>query len=113
IHLISLLVLLLSMHGLTLFSYTTRFRSIAGPSEILVVCDGDTDPDWIAMDLFSQAEHDEEAQAILVSPDAEFLEQVLASMATLAPTLGREAIIRTSMPHRGTSIAVQRQDEAI
>ncbi|HHJ16724.1 MAG TPA: histidinol dehydrogenase, partial [Gammaproteobacteria bacterium] len=53
---------------------------IAGPSEILVVCDGQTDPDWIAMDLFSQAEHDEDAQAILVSPDADFLDRVAASI---------------------------------
>lgn len=86
---------------------------IAGPSEILVVCDGNTDPDWIAMDLFSQAEHDEEAQAILVSPDAAFLEQVAASMAKLAPTLEREAIIRTSMANRGALIAVQNMDEAM
>src|SRR5690554_1460425 len=86
---------------------------IAGPSEILVVCDGNTDPDWIAMDLFSQAEHDEEAQAILVSPDAAFLEQVAASMAKLAPTLEREAIIRTSMSNRGALIAVQNMDEAM
>ena len=62
---------------------------IAGPSEILVVCDGLTDPDWIAMDLFSQAEHDEDAQAILVSPDAEFLDKVAASIAKLLPTMER------------------------
>ncbi|MDX1804327.1 MAG: histidinol dehydrogenase, partial [Alcanivorax sp.] len=70
---------------------------IAGPSEILVVCDGKTDPDWIAMDLFSQAEHDEEAQAILLCPDQGFLKQVAESMETLAVTLEREAIIRSSM----------------
>ena len=60
---------------------------IAGPSEILVVCDGQTDPDWIAMDLFSQAEHDEDAQAILVSPDGEFLDKVAASISKLLPTM--------------------------
>ncbi len=67
---------------------------IAGPSEILVVCDGKTDPDWIAMDLFSQAEHDEDAQSILLSPDADFLDRVEASMQRLLPTLEREGIAR-------------------
>ncbi|HCO66121.1 MAG TPA: histidinol dehydrogenase, partial [Alcanivorax sp.] len=79
---------------------------IAGPSEILVVCDGKTDPDWIAMDLFSQAEHDEEAQSILVSPDADFLARVEEAMERLAPTLEREAVIRTSMANRGALIQV-------
>jgi histidinol dehydrogenase len=68
---------------------------IAGPSEILVVCDGQTDPDWIAMDLFSQAEHDEDAQAILVSPDAEFLDKVAASIDKLLPTMERAEIIES------------------
>ena len=86
---------------------------IAGPSEILVVCDGKTDPDWIAMDLFSQAEHDEEAQAILVSPDGEFLQQVAESMEKLAVTLERETIIRTSMKHRGAMIQVKDLEQAI
>ncbi|MCH8544337.1 MAG: histidinol dehydrogenase [Alcanivorax sp.] len=86
---------------------------IAGPSEILVVCDGKTDPDWIAMDLFSQAEHDEEAQAILISPDADFLDQVADSMARLVVTLEREEIIRTSMANRGALIHVQDMDEAM
>ncbi len=86
---------------------------IAGPSEILVVCDGKTDPDWIAMDLFSQAEHDEEAQAILVSPDGDFLQQVAESMEKLAVTLERETIIRTSMKHRGAMIQVQDLEQAI
>ena len=85
---------------------------IAGPSEILVVCDGHTDPDWIAMDLFSQAEHDEEAQAILVSPDADFLERVAEAMERLAPTLEREAIIRTSMANRGALILARDLDDA-
>ncbi|MCK0537904.1 histidinol dehydrogenase [Alcanivorax quisquiliarum] len=86
---------------------------IAGPSEILVVCDGKTDPDWIAMDLFSQAEHDEEAQAILVSPDADFLDQVAASMARLVPTLEREDIVRTSMANRGALILARDLDECM
>jgi len=85
---------------------------IAGPSEILVVCDGHTDPDWIAMDLFSQAEHDEEAQAILVTPDADFLERVAEAMERLAPTLEREAIIRTSMANRGALILARDLDDA-
>ena len=79
---------------------------IAGPSEILVICDGQTDPDWIAMDLFSQAEHDEDAQPILVSPDAEFLDKVEASINKLLPTMEREAIIRVSMTDRAALIKV-------
>ena len=70
---------------------------IAGPSEILVLCDGKTDPDWIAMDLFSQAEHDEDAQAILISPDQNFLDQVHASIEKLLPTMARKDIIRASL----------------
>jgi len=92
---------------------TVGIDMIAGPSEILVVCDGKTDPDWIAMDLFSQAEHDEEAQAILVSPDGEFLQQVAESMEKLAVTLERETIIRTSMKHRGAMIQVRDLEQAI
>jgi len=86
---------------------------IAGPSEILVVCDGKTDPDWIAMDLFSQAEHDEEAQSILVSPDADFLARVEEAMERLAPTLERETVIRTSMANRGALILVDDLDQAM
>ncbi|AFT71832.1 Histidinol dehydrogenase [Alloalcanivorax dieselolei B5] len=86
---------------------------IAGPSEILVVCDGKTDPEWIAMDLFSQAEHDEEAQSILVSPDADFLKRVDAAMDRLAPTLEREDIIRTSMANRGALIQVADLGQAL
>jgi histidinol dehydrogenase len=86
---------------------------IAGPSEILVVCDGQTDPDWIAMDLFSQAEHDEDAQAILVSPDAEFLERVANSISTLLPNMEREDIIRTSMVNRAGLIQVRDLDDAV
>jgi histidinol dehydrogenase len=85
---------------------------IAGPSEILVVCDGLTDPDWIAMDLFSQAEHDEHAQAILVSPDGEFLDRVAASIARLLPTMERAEIIRTALGARGALIQVRDLDEA-
>jgi len=86
---------------------------IAGPSEILVVCDGKTDPDWIAMDLFSQAEHDEDAQAILVSWDAEFLKKVEESINKLLPTMERKEIIRASLSGRGALIQVKDLDEAI
>jgi len=86
---------------------------IAGPSEILVVCDGQTDPDWIAMDLFSQAEHDEDAQSILVSPDAAFLDQVAESIARLLPTMERAEIIRTSLEARGALIQVADMEQAI
>ena len=86
---------------------------IAGPSEILVVCDGQTDPDWIAMDLFSQAEHDEDAQSILVSPDAAFLDRVAESIAKLLPTLERETIARTSLEGRGALIQVADMAQAI
>ncbi len=86
---------------------------IAGPSEILVICDGQTDPDWIAMDLFSQAEHDEDAQAILLSPDAGFLDAVAESMSKLIETMPRADIIRQSMKTRGALIAVRDLDEAV
>lgn len=86
---------------------------IAGPSEILVVCDGQTNPDWIAMDLFSQAEHDEDAQSILVSPDEEFLAQVQASIEKLLPTMERSEIIQSSLQGRGALIKVNSMDEAI
>jgi histidinol dehydrogenase len=86
---------------------------VAGPSEILVICDGKTDPDWIAMDLFSQAEHDELAQAILLSPDATFLDKVAASMAKLVETLPRKDIISTSITDRGALILTKSIDEAI
>lgn len=79
---------------------------IAGPSEILIICDGQTDPDWIAMDLFSQAEHDENAQAILISDNAEFLERVAQSINTLLPTMERQEIIRQSLSTRGALILV-------
>ena len=86
---------------------------VAGPSEILVICDGKTDPDWIAMDLFSQAEHDELAQAILLSPDAAFLDKVAASMAKLVEAMPRKDIISTSITDRGALILTKSIDEAI
>ncbi len=85
---------------------------VAGPSEILVICDGKTDPDWIAMDLFSQAEHDELAQSILLSPDAEFLDKVTASIERLVEEMPRKEIIRTSLEGRGALIQVRDMDEA-
>ena len=86
---------------------------VAGPSEILVICDGTTDPDWIAMDLFSQAEHDENAQAILVSNDADFLVRVKFSIEKLLPTMDRAAIIQASLESRGAFILVESLDEAV
>ena len=80
---------------------------IAGPSEILVICDGKTNPDWIAMDLFSQAEHDENAQSILISHDAEFLQAVEQSINALLPTMERADIIRASLTGRGALIKVK------
>ncbi|MDF9393086.1 MULTISPECIES: histidinol dehydrogenase [Methylococcus] len=79
---------------------------VAGPSEILVISDGRTEPDWIAMDLFSQAEHDEDAQAILISPDAAHLEAVQASIERLLPGMERAEVIRTSLERRGGMILV-------
>ncbi|OOG26481.1 histidinol dehydrogenase [Thioalkalivibrio denitrificans] len=86
---------------------------IAGPSEILVICDGQTDPDWIAMDLFSQAEHDEDAQSLLVSPDKAFLDRVAESMDKLLADMPREDIIRASLAARGALIQVADMDEAV
>ena len=92
---------------------TVGIDMIAGPSEILVICDGKTDPDWIAMDLFSQAEHDEDAQSILISPDAAFLQKVKESIARLLPTMERKAIIETSLNNRGAMILVEDMQQAI
>jgi histidinol dehydrogenase len=86
---------------------------IAGPSEILVVCDGKTDPDWIAMDLFSQAEHDEEAQSILVSPDDDFIEQVKQSIERLLEEMPRKDIIKKSLEDRAAIISVADMEQAI
>ena len=91
---------------------TVGIDMIAGPSEILVICDGKTDPDWIAMDLFSQAEHDEQAQSILISPDADFLDSVEASINKLLPTMERADIIATSMTDRAALIHVTDLSEA-
>ena len=85
---------------------------VAGPSEILVICDGLTDPDWIAMDLFSQAEHDEIAQSILLCPDANYIEKVKASIAKLLPQMPRKAIIEASLKNRGALIQVKDLEEA-
>ena len=85
---------------------------IAGPSEILVICDGKTDPDWIAMDLFSQAEHDERAQAILLTPDAEFADKVAESMARQLPEMPRREIIEKSLANRGAIIVTRDLEEA-
>lgn len=85
---------------------------VAGPSEILVICDGKTNPDWIAMDLFSQAEHDELAQSILLSPDAAFLDKVAASIEKQIEGMPRKHIIRTSLENRGALILVKNLEEA-
>ena len=86
---------------------------IAGPSEILIICDGKTNPDWIAMDLFSQAEHDEDAQSILLCPDADFINEVEKSIAKLLPTMDRQSIIETALKERGALITTKDMDEAI
>ena len=86
---------------------------IAGPSEILVICDGGTDPDWVAMDLFAQAEHDEQAQALLVSPDAAFLDAVAASIERLLPSMSRASIIGQSLAARGALIRVRDLEQAV
>lgn len=85
---------------------------IAGPSEILIICDGNTPADWIAMDLFSQAEHDEDARAILLSPDSGFLTQVQASIERLLPTMERRAVIEAALQRRGALILTRDLDEA-
>ncbi|WP_185235024.1 histidinol dehydrogenase [Teredinibacter franksiae] len=86
---------------------------IAGPSEILIICDGKTDPDWVAMDLFSQAEHDENAQAILISPNANYLDLVYQSIEKLLPTLERAEMAGISLKTRGALIAVKDMKDAI
>jgi histidinol dehydrogenase len=86
---------------------------IAGPSEIVVLCDGRTDPEWIAMDLFSQAEHDEDAQAILISLDETFTRKVLAAIEKLLPAMERREIIRAALESRGALITAGSLDEAL
>jgi histidinol dehydrogenase len=86
---------------------------VAGPSEILVIGDGSTDPDWVAMDLFSQAEHDENAQSLLLSPDTAYLEAVAASIERLLPEMARARIIRSSLTRRGALIRTRDLAEAV
>jgi len=85
---------------------------IAGPSEILVIGDGSTPPDWVALDLFSQAEHDEVAQSILLSPDGDYLDRVEAAMRRLLPQMARKEVIRASLEGRGALIETRDLDEA-
>jgi len=91
---------------------TVGIDMIAGPSEILVICDGTTNPDWVAMDLFSQAEHDEMAQSILLCPDADFIESVAQSIEKLLPDMPRKEVIRTSLTNRGAMILVKDMAQA-
>jgi len=91
---------------------TVGIDMVAGPSEILVICDGTTDPDWIAMDLFSQAEHDEVAQAILLAPDAGFIERVAASIDRQLAAMPRRDVIRAALANRGALILVRDLPEA-
>lgn len=92
---------------------TVGIDMIAGPSEISIVCDGETDPDWIAMDMFSQAEHDEDAQSILLCPDVGYLDKVLDSINRLLPEMERADVIRASMEQRGALIQVVDMDDAV
>jgi len=85
---------------------------IAGPSEILVIADGTSNPDWVAMDLFSQAEHDELAQSILLCPDAQFIEQVQVSINKLLPEMPRRKVIETSLTNRALLIQVEDMSQA-
>jgi histidinol dehydrogenase len=91
---------------------TVGIDMVAGPSEILVICDGSTDPDWIAMDLFSQAEHDEAAQAILVSSDAGFIERVARSIDKLLAAMPRRDVIEASLARRGALVHAGNLEEA-
>jgi histidinol dehydrogenase len=91
---------------------TVGIDMIAGPSEILIIGDGSTDPEWIAMDLFSQAEHDEMAQAILLTPDREYRAAVLAAIERLLPSMPRRAIIETSLASRGALVLVRDLEQA-
>jgi histidinol dehydrogenase len=91
---------------------TVGIDMIAGPSEILVICDGSTDPDWIAMDLFSQAEHDELAQSILLCPDADYIARVETSINRQIEEMPRKDVIRTSLVNRGALVKVRDMDEA-
>ncbi len=92
---------------------TVGIDMVAGPSEILVIADGSTDPDWVAMDLFSQAEHDENAQSILLCPDAGYLDQVQASIDRLLSDMPRAEIIRASLAGRGAMILTRDLADAV
>jgi histidinol dehydrogenase len=91
---------------------TVGIDMIAGPSEILVICDGKTDPEWIALDLFAQAEHDERAQAILLTPDAGFRAEVASAIARLLPQQPRRAVIEAALRDRGALILTRTLEEA-
>ena len=91
---------------------TVGIDMIAGPSEILVLCDGSSNPDWIAMDLFSQAEHDELAQSILLCPDEKFIQEVQNSINKLLPEMPRKKVIETSLLNRALLIQVEDMGEA-
>ncbi|CAM3801220.1 histidinol dehydrogenase [Bordetella tumulicola] len=91
---------------------TVGIDMIAGPSEILIICDGKTPADWIAMDLFSQSEHDELAQSILLCPDAAFIDEVETAIERLLPTMPRADILRVSLANRGALVLVRDLDEA-
>jgi len=91
---------------------TVGIDMIAGPSEILVICDGTTDPDWVAMDLFSQAEHDEMAQSILLCPDTSFMDAVSQSIQKLLPQMPRKEVITASLTKRGAMILVKDMQQA-
>lgn len=86
---------------------------VAGPSEVLILSDGSGDPAWVAMDLFAQAEHDELAQAILVSTQADFLEAVAEAIERLLPTMPRREVIAASLAHRGALIRVDDLEQAV
>ena len=91
---------------------TVGIDMIAGPSEILVLADASTDPDWVAMDLFSQAEHDEMAQSILLCPDADYLGRVREAIARLLPQMSRRQVIAASLAKRGALVRVRDMEEA-
>jgi histidinol dehydrogenase len=91
---------------------TVGIDMIAGPSEILIICDGHADPEWIAMDLFSQAEHDEMAQAILLTPDRAFRDAVRGAIDRLLPSMPRRGIIETSLINRGALVLVRDLEQA-
>ncbi len=92
---------------------TVGIDMIAGPSEILVICDGKTDPDWIVMDLFSQAEHGEDSQSILLCPDAKYLDRVASGVESLLKEMPRKSIIEVSLRNRGALILVRSLEEAV